>query len=113
MGRRSLKRVDCLRHELKALRFMLEQAESFRGAARADFPARHDFQCEESQAIYDAIAGAQSAEDARRALLDLSLDGVDVESFLNLSGSHYHAYPALVRERGEAIRQGKIKVEAA
>lgn len=113
MGREKLKRVDCLRHELKALRFMLDRSESFRGGSRKDFPARDDFQCEESKVIYDAIAGAKSAEDARRALLGLDLDGVDVESFLSLSGAHYHAYPALVRERGEAVRQGKIKVEAA
>ncbi len=53
---------------------MLEHAESFRGVARADFPDRGDFQCAESHAIYDAIAGATSVEDARRTLLGLDLD---------------------------------------
>jgi len=41
------------------------------------------------------------------------LEDVDNESFLRLSGEHYHMYPALVRERADAIRRGQLKVEAA
>ena len=42
-----------------------------------------------------------------------SLDDVDVDSFLHLSGDHYYTYPALVRERAAAIRTGKLTVEGA
>jgi hypothetical protein len=30
-----------------------------------------------------------------------------------LNGEHYYTYPALVRERAEAIRSGRLRIEAA
>jgi hypothetical protein len=49
---------------------------------------------------------------AETAIADLELDDVDIDSFLSLSGDHYYTYPKLVRERAEAIRTGRLKVES-
>ena len=43
----------------------------------------------------------------------MSLDDVDIQSFLRLSGDHYYTYPALVHERAEALRAGRLRIEAA
>jgi hypothetical protein len=56
---------------------------------------------------------APSRAAAEGKIGELDLDDVDIESFLRLSGEHYYTYPALVRERAEAIRTGRLKVEAA
>ena len=112
MARETLKRIDILRHELKALRFILDNLHSGK-IERAAIPPRDDFQSDQGRALYDIIMKAASRADAERNIGELDLDEVDIESFLRLSGEHYYTYPALVRERAEAIRAGILKVEAA
>jgi hypothetical protein len=112
MDSRPLKQIDILRHELKALRFILDNYHSDR-LDRSALPPREDFQSEQAREIYDAITQSSARGDAERRIGALGLDGVDIESFLRLTGEHYYAYPALVRERAEAIRGGRLKVENA
>ncbi len=107
---RPLKEVDVLRHELKALRYILENLHRGRIAAE-ELPAREDFQSQQGRELYDAIVKAAYRDAARRAVAELELEGVDVESFLRLSADHYYTYPALVKERAAAIRAGALKVE--
>jgi hypothetical protein len=107
-ARESLKRIDILRHELKALRFMLDHFHSDLESAEA--APREDFQSEQGREIYDAIAGASDRRAAEERISHLELEDVDVDSFLRLSGEHYYSYPALVRERAEAIRTGRLRV---
>ena len=109
---RPLKEVDLLRHELKALRYILENLHSGRIAA-GDLPARDDFQSEQGRALYDAIVKAGDRAAAEQAIAKLELEGVDLQSFLRLSAGHYYTYPALVKERAAAIRSGALKVESA
>jgi hypothetical protein len=112
MPRDSLKPVDILRHELKALRFILDNFHAGKLATH-EVPAREDFQSAQARALYDLIVNSKSRGDAERAISGLELDDVDIDSFLRLSGDHYYTYPALVRERARAIRTGKLKVEGA
>ncbi len=112
MARETLKRIDILRHELKALRFILDNFHSGK-IRRAEIPPRDDFQSEQGRELYDIIMKATSRADAEEKIGESDLDDVDIESFLHLSGEHYYTYPALVRERAEAIRAGRLKVEAA
>jgi len=56
---------------------------------------------------------APARAEAEARIRTMELDDVDIDSFLRLSGEHYYTYPALVSERAQAIRQGKLKVEAA
>jgi len=109
---RPLKRIDLLRHELKALRFILENF--YEGKLGGEqMPRREDFQSEQSRALYDTIINARSRAAAEQQIAALELEDVDIQSFLRLSGEHYYSYPALVKERAEAIRLGKLKVEGA
>jgi hypothetical protein len=112
MESRPLKRIDILRHELKALRFILDNYHADKIDPSA-LPPREDFQSAQGQRLYDIILGASSRGVAEEAIGDLELDDVDIESFLRLTGEHYYTYPALVRERAEAIRQGRLRIEAA
>ena|SRR6266478_1701791 len=112
MDSRPLKRIDILRHELKALRFILDHYHS-RTLNRVSLPPREDFQSEQGRELYSAIVDAPDQASAEERIHALELDQVDIESFLRLSGEHYHTYPALVRERADAIRRGQLKVEAA
>jgi len=112
MPRETLKRIDLLRHELKALRYILDNYHGGRLAPDA-VPPREDFQSEQGRVIYDVIRGAPTRGDADKAISELELEDVDVESFLRLGGEHYYTYPALVRERAAAIRTGALKVENA
>jgi hypothetical protein len=112
MPRETLKRIDILRHELKALRFILDSYHSGKLPPDA-LPPRNDFQSEQGRLIYDAIRNAPSRDAAEHTIADLDLDDVDIESFLRLAGDHYYSYPALVRERADAIRKGELKVETA
>ncbi len=109
---RPLKEVDLLRHELKALRYILENLHGGKIAA-ADLPARDDFQSEQGRELYDAIVKAPDRAGAEQAVRQLELEGVDLQSFLRLSADHYYTYPALVKERAAAIRSGVLKVEHA
>jgi hypothetical protein len=112
MDERPLKRIDLLRHELKALRFILDNFHSGK-LEQAALPRREDFQSEQTRALYDAIMQAPDRIAAEKSIADLELDEIDLDSFLRLSGEHYYSYPALVRQRAEAIRRGELKVEAA
>lgn len=111
MDARPLKRIDVLRHELKALRFILDNFHSGK-ISKAALPAREDFQSEQTRALFDLIIGAPDRVSAEKQIAELELDEVDLDSFLQLSGEHYYSYPALVRKRAEAIRRGELKVEA-
>lgn len=110
MTARPLKRVDVLRHELKALRFILDNLHAGK-IEDAAIPRREDFQSEQTRALYDAIIKAPDRASAEKEIGGLELDEVDLDSFLRLSGEHYYSYPALVRERAKAIRRGELKVE--
>jgi hypothetical protein len=112
MDRQSLKKIDILRHELKALRYILDNYHAGR-IAPSEIPPREDFQADQSRRIYEITLASPSRAAAEARLAELDLDDVDVESFLRLSGDHYYTYPALVRERAAAIRSGLLKVEAA
>jgi hypothetical protein len=112
MPRETLKRIDILRHELKALRFILDNLHDGR-IERSALPPREDFQSAQGRELYDAIVAAQSRAAAEKKITEMELEDVDIESFLRLSGEHYYTYPALVRERAQAIRSGKLKVENA
>jgi hypothetical protein len=110
MPRDSLKSIDILRHELKALRFILDNFHA--GKLGPDgLPPREDFQSGQGRALYDTIVKAPDRKSAELAIAELELDDVDLDSFLHLSGDHYYTYPALVRERAAAIRTGKLTVE--
>lgn len=112
MPRESLKPVDLLRHELKALRYILDNYHAGK-LSDDELPPRDDFQSEQGRTLYDSIVRSSDRDAAERAIAQLDLDDVDVDSFLHLSGDHYYTYPALVRERAAAIRSGKITVEGA
>jgi hypothetical protein len=112
MDLRPLKRIDVLRHELKALRFILDHYHSGT-LSPASLPPREDFQSEQARELYSVIVGGADRAVAEQRIRTLELEDVDVESFLRLSGEHYYTYPALVRERADAIRRGQLKVEAA
>ncbi len=109
-ARETLKRIDILRHELKALRFILDNFHSGKLDGSA-LPPRDDFQSAQGRELYDAILRAPSRRAAEETIGAMELEDVDIESFLRLSGEHYYTYPALVRERAEAIRSGTLKVE--
>lgn len=112
MPRDTVKPVDILRHELKALRFILDSFHAGKLDAAA-LPPRDDFQSEQGRTLYDVILKAPSRAAAERAIAELELDDVDLDSFLHLSGEHYYTYPALVSERAAAIRAGRLRIEAA
>lgn len=109
---RPLKRVDLLRHELKALRYILENFHAQK-IAPAELPPAEDFMSPQGRRMYGVIVGAVSRESAQSELARLELEDVDIGSFLRLSGEHYYSYPDLVRQRAAAIRSGALKVEAA
>ncbi|HXD90393.1 MAG TPA: hypothetical protein VNU00_04985 [Candidatus Binataceae bacterium] len=112
MDTRPLKRIDILRHELKALRFILDNYHAGK-IAKSALPPPEDFQSDQGRALYDLILKAPSRTAAEAQIAELDLDDVDTASFLHLSGEHYYTYPGLVRERAEAIRRGELKIEAA
>ncbi len=112
MADKTLKQVDVLRHELKALRFILDNYHSGKLGPGA-LPPRDDFLSDQAHAIYDAIVRAAGRAEAETAIGELELDGVDLDSFLALSGEHYYTYPALVRERARELRAGRLRIEAA
>jgi hypothetical protein len=112
MPEKTLKQVDVLRHELKALRFILDSYHSGKLAGGA-LPPRDDFLSAQARALYDAIVQATSRADAQARIGGLDLDDVDIASFLALNGDHYYTYPALVRERARALRAGRLRIEAA
>jgi hypothetical protein len=102
-----VKRIDQIRHEMKALRYLLE----FHPASLEDAPAPDDFRIPDSRRIYDALRSNADPAAAASAIAALGLEETDVDSFLRLSGTHYHTYPALVRERAEQFRRGELTLE--
>jgi hypothetical protein len=112
MPDKTLKRIDVLRHELKALRYILDNFHSGK-LPPAALPPRDDFLSEQARKIYDAIRQAPSRDAAEARIGEMRLDDVDAASFLRLSGEHYYTYPALVHERAEALRAGQLRIEAA
>ncbi len=108
-SRETLKPIDILRHELKALRFILDNLHSGK-IDRAGVPPRDDFQSEQARELYDAIMDAPSRAAAEDRIRAMELEEVDIASFLRLSGEHYYTYPALVRERAAAIRSGRLRI---
>jgi len=109
---RPLKRIDILRHELKALRFVLDNFHANK-LEKADLPARADFQSDETREIFDAIIESSDRAAAEKRIASMDLEDVDIASFLRLSGEHYYSYPALVKQRASDIRSGALKVENA
>lgn len=104
-----VKRIDQVRHEMKALRYLLE----FHPQSLENAPQRDDFRIPDSQQIFDVLRRSSSKVDAQAGIAALDLEETDVESFLRLSGSHYHIYPALVRERAELFRSGQLELQEA
>ncbi len=104
-----IKKLDQQRHELKALRYLLDffpQSMQNRDA----LPSRDDFQITDCQLIYDVLLSAKTQEEATKAIADLDVEDTDLESFLRLGGKFYHAYPQMVKERGKDFRAGTVKV---
>jgi hypothetical protein len=112
MPDKTLKQIDVLRHELKALRYILDNFHAGKLPSTA-LPPREDFLSRQAREIYDTIRQAPSREAAEAQIAAMHLDDVDVASFLRLSGDHYYTYPALVHERAEALRAGRLRIEAA
>ena len=107
----TIKKIDQQRHELKALRYLLEfYPQSVKD--KDELPQREDFQIEDARLIYDALLSASTKEEATTAIDALNLEETDIESFLRLGGQFYHTYPKLVKERGQEFRSGAIKVVA-
>jgi hypothetical protein len=104
-----IRKLDQQRHELKALRYLLEFFPQSMQDRQA-LPSRDDFQLSESQKIYDALLAANTKEAATQAIAALELDDMDVESFLGLGGQLYHTYPGIVKERAQEFRAGTMKV---
>jgi len=105
----TIKKLDQQRHELKALRYLLEfYPESLKN--NEDLPSREDFQIEDTRLIYDALIAAKTKDEASRTIADLDLEETDVASFLRLGGQFYHTYPKLVKERGQEFRTGAIQI---
>lgn len=105
----TIKKLDQQRHELKALRYLLDffpQSMQNRDA----LPNREDFQIADCQLIYDVLLSAKTQEEATAAIADLDVEDTDLESFLRLGGKFYHAYPQMVKERGKEFQAGTVKV---
>ena len=88
MDSRALKRVDILRHELKALRYILDNYHAGQIGA-AGLPPCEDFQSDQARTLYDIIIAAPSRADAERRIESLELEEVDIASFLRLTGEHF------------------------
>jgi len=106
-----VKRIDQQRHELKALRYLLQFFPGSLTTTRP-LPRREDFQIPDSRRIYDALVGARTPDEAAEAIRALDLEETDTESFLRLGGDYYHTYPQLVVERAEQFRAGALTLEA-
>jgi hypothetical protein len=107
-----VKRIDQHRHELKALRYLLD-FDPPRLAAIAPLPQREDFQIPDCRSIYDALMGAPSRAAAEAAIRELDLEETDVASFLRLGGEFYFTYPRLVVERAARFRDHTLELESA
>lgn len=107
-----VKRIDQQRHELKALRYLLEFHPQSLTRTRP-LPRREDFQIPDCQRIFDALLSAPTRDQASAAIRALDLEDTDVDSFLRLGGTYYYAYPQLVVDRAEQFRRGALQLEPA
>ena len=104
-----IKKLDQQRHELKALRYLLEyHPHSLQD--REALPNRDDFQIADCQQIYDVLVASKTQQEAAQAIQGLELEDTEVESFLRLGGQFYHSYPGLVKERGQEFRDGTMQL---
>ena len=104
-----IRKLDQQRHELKALRYLLEFfPQSIQD--REELPSREDFQLLESQQVYDVLLAAKTKEEATQAIAALELEDIDVESFIGLGGQLYHTYPQVVKARAQEFRAGTLKI---
>jgi hypothetical protein len=104
-----IRKLDQQRHELKALRYLLEFfPQSIQN--RQELPSREDFQLLESQQMYDVLLAAKTKEEATRAIAALELEETDIESFIGLGGRLYHTYPQVVKARAQEFRAGTMKI---
>ncbi len=107
-----VKRIDQQRHELKALRYLLQfLPESL--ATTQPLPRREDFQIPDCRRIFDVLLSAKTRDEAAAAIGVLDLEETEVDSFLRLGGEYYFTYPQLVVERAEQFRQHTLELEAA
>ena len=105
-----VKRIDQQRHELKALRYLLQfHPDSLR--ATAPLPRREDFQIPDCRRIYDALTSAPTRDQATEHIRALELEETDIDSFLRLGGEYYYTYPKLVVERAEQFRNHTLELE--
>ncbi len=107
-----VKRIDQQRHELKALRYLLQFfPESL--SRTQPLPQREDFQIPDCRRMFDALLAATTRDEAIQAIRALDLEDTDVDSFLRLGGEYYYTYPKLVVERAEQFRRGVLQLEPA
>ena len=105
-----VKRIDQQRHELKALRYLLQfHPESL--AKTKPLPHREDFQIPDCQRIYDALVSAANRDEAIAAIRRLDVAETDLDSFLKLGGEYYYTYPQLVVGRAEQFRTHALELE--
>ena len=105
-----VKRIDQQRHELKALRYLLQfYPQSM--VRTTPLPRRDDFQIPDCQRIYDALLSAKTRDEATAAIRQLDLEETDLDSFLRLGGEYYYTYPRLVVERAEEFRRHTLELE--
>jgi len=105
-----VKRIDQQRHELKALRYLLQFYPESRTTTQP-LPHREDFQIADCQRMYDALMSAAGRDAAAAAIRALDLDETDVESFLRLGGEYYFTYPTLIVERAAQFRRHALELE--
>ena len=105
----TIKKLDQQRHELKALRYLLEYYPQSVQNCEA-VPSREDFQIPDNRLIYDALMAAKTKEEAAKAIAGLDLEETELDSFLRLGGQFYHTYPQLVKERGQEFRTGAVRI---
>lgn len=104
-----IKKIDQQRHELKALRFLLDgHPESVQGGDK--LPSSDDFQIRDNKKIFNALIAAPDQAAAMSAIEELDLEDTETQSFLRLNGRFYHEYPGIVKERGEEFRRGDAVV---
>ncbi len=102
MPDKTLKQIDVLRHELKALRYILDNFHAGK-LPPAVLPPREDFLSAQAREIYDIILKAPGREAAEARIAEIRLDDVDVASFLRLRGA----------ARGPAQNRGGLNALAA
>ena len=105
-----VKRIDQQRHELKALRYLLEFYQQSM-VRTTPLPRRDDFQIPDCQRIYDALLSAKTRDEATAAIRQLDLEETDLDAFLRLGGEYYYTYPLLVVERAEEFRRHTLELE--